>query len=207
MLDTAGFKSEESNDSLEFYLTPIPEVMNILTRVKLLGDTILDPCAGTGNFKKAMAQISALKNKTIYESDIHGRGYCKELDFLNAESYADKSVDVVIMNPPFKTVEAFTNRALKVAKKQVILFARFQFLETSGRYEKIFKTNPPHHAYLYVDRVGCYRTDQEGERSSAMCYGWFVWDLEEPYVNTNLYWMRNAKKLNIKETDELTVNY
>lgn len=83
-----------------------------------------------------------------YGTDFKDRGFRStrwalqyNVDTLS-DDYPIDTADVVIMNPPFSTIEPFLIRALEIAQDKLIILARTQILEGSGRYEKIFKDNP-----------------------------------------------------------------
>lgn len=112
----------------------------------------------------------------------------EEYDFL-ADNYPIEESDWIIMNPPFATIEPFCIRALEIAQKGVIMFARLQFLEGISRYENILKDNPPSGIWIYVDRIQCWKEGIEPSGSSAQCYGWFVWD-KTGVVKNQLNWIK-----------------
>lgn len=76
------------------------------------------------------------------------------LDFLSDE-YPVEKADVVIMNPPYATLEPFIIRALEIAQDKLIVLCRTQVLEGVSRFENIFLENPPTKIYQYVDRIQC----------------------------------------------------
>ena len=68
-------------------------------------------------------------------------------------AYEARSHDWVITNPPFRLAEEFVARSLNVARKGVAILARTVFLESVGRYEAIFKINPPTVFAQFSERV------------------------------------------------------
>ena len=69
----------------------------------------------------------------------------QNLDFLNfANSQINFDGDI-IMNPPYYDAGPFVQKALDLVRpgKKVVAFLRLLFLEGQGRYESIFKNNPP----------------------------------------------------------------
>lgn len=119
-----------------------------------------------------------------------------EYDFLsdNYKIPVDTSIDYIIMNPPYSTIEPFTIRALEIAEKGVLMLGRLQFLEGKGRYENILETNPPSDIYIYVDRIKCYKNgDLSDTSSSAQAYAWFYWDMEETIKHDpRVHWIRRV---------------
>ena len=78
--------------------------------------------------------------------------------FLRAK-HPDQSFDWVITNPPFRLGEEFINRSMKIARHGVAMLTRTVFIESVGRYERLFKTNPPSRFCTI------HRTRSDGERS------------------------------------------
>lgn len=131
-------------------------------------------------------------------TDIQNRGFSNEywetgygFDFLD-DDYPHDNVDIIIMNPPYATLEPFLIRALEIAKKKLIVLCRMQVLEGSGRYEKIFKDNPPTAIYQYVDRIQCWKNGEEPEGSSAQGYCWVIWDKQREVKHPELHWIRRV---------------
>ena len=201
-------KNHKERDKLDYYATPTTEVLNILETlgINFCGESILEPCVGGGHMADGIdayciKQGYIEKVQTI-GTDIHNRGYendtwelyCgKEYDFF-ADDYPYNSVDYIIMNPPYSTIEPFTIRALEIAEKGVLMLARLQFLEGKGRYENILKDNPPTDVYVYVDRIKCYKNgDFSQTESSAQAYAWFFWNKEKEDKETKLHWIRRVE--------------
>ena len=207
-------KNHKERDALDYYATPSEEVENILYQLHIDFNnvSILEPCVGGGHMLKAIldycTDLSSWGSipKEIIATDIKDRGakeFCdyKEkqlkfeygLDFF-ADDYPYNSVDYIIMNPPYSTIEPFTIRALEIAEKGVLMLARLQFLEGKGRYENILSENPPTDVYVYVDRIKCYKNgDFSQTESSAQAYAWFFWNKEKEDKETKLHWIRRVE--------------
>lgn len=188
-------KNNKERAELDFYSTPTQEVTNILNKMQLKFDNqkILEPCAGAGHMllgiKNYITQNN-IQNVEIIATDVKNRGIIPQLndtfimsgdeyDFLSDNYPFDvNSVDYIIMNPPFSTIEPFTIRALEIARQGILMLGRLQFLEARGRYDNIFKDYPPTQVYCYIDRIKCYKNgDLTNTGSSAQAYAWFYWDL------------------------------
>ena len=115
------------------------------------------------------------------------------LDFL-ADDYPIDDTDVIIMNPPYATLEPFLIRALEIAKDKVIVLCRTQVLEGAGRYENIFKDNPPTAVYQYVERIQCWKGGAKPTGSSAQAYCWLVWDKTAPAAAPTLHWIHRSEE-------------
>jgi hypothetical protein len=194
MRETLGYnrnhKKREVND---FYATPVEEVYNILQYEKIKG-TILEPCCGMGHMVKGILKHNP--NAKIKATDLVDYGYGETgLDFLNKNYPYTKDVDNIIINPPFKLIEEFVNKSIKIANKKVVLFARNQFVESQSRYENIFSQNPPTRIYQYVDRVACAKGGNFNKKmSSNMAFSWFVWDKTNNNNETIFKWIRRMDK-------------
>lgn len=199
-------KNHKEREKEDYYATNPNEVINILNELNINfdGNTILEPSVGGGHMADGI-QTYLFKNDYechLIGTDIQNRGYesddwelyCgPEYDFFS-DDYPYDSADWVIMNPPYSVIEPFVIRSLEIAKDGVIMLARLQFLEGSGRYEKILKENPPTDVYVYVDRIQCWKNGVEPEGSSAQAYAWFVWDKKHsnPSTKPQLHWLRRA---------------
>ena len=193
MRETLGYnKNHEDRQINDYYATPPEEVENILTREKLYGNILENSC-GEGHIAKALKEH--YPNNKIIATDKVYRGYGEgNLDFLAIDYPYINDIDTIIMNPPFKYIEGFVNKSLRIAKKKVILFARMQFLESQTRYENIFEQHKPNRIYIYVDRVACAKNgDFEQALSSNMAFAWFVWDKKITDVSIN--WIRRYDKI------------
>jgi len=198
MRETLGYnKNHKDREVNDFYATPPEEVCNILQYEKV-NDTILEPCCGMGHMAKGILKYNA--DIKIIATDLIERGYGESgLDFLSNNYPYTKDIKTIIMNPPFKLIEEFVNKALEIAEEKTILFARNQFIESQSRYENIFKDNPPIRIYQYVDRVACAKHgDFDKKLSSNMAFSWFVWDKTSNKDYTELKWIRRMDKIGKK---------
>lgn len=196
-------KNHKERDKLDYYATPTKEVFNILTELNIdfSNQIILEPCIGGGHMANGIEEYlssQTFQNIITIGTDIKDRGYKNDsweltygLDFF-ADDYPYHSADWVIMNPPYSVIEPFVIRSLEIAKNGIIMLARLQFLEGSGRYENILKENPPTDVYVYVDRIQCWKNGIEPEGSSAQAYAWFIWNNSKQSSETQVHWIRRA---------------
>lgn len=196
-------KNNKERDALDYYATPTKEVYNILNQLNINFNNciILEPCVGGGHMAEGIDQylenINAFNVSTI-GTDIKDRGYTNigwelnyGLDFFG-DDYPNYEPDWIIMNPPYSVIEPFTIRALEMADKGVIMLARLQFLEGSGRYNQILKDNPPTDVYVYIDRIQCWKNGVQPTGSSAQAYAWFIWDKSKKNQKTTMNWIHRA---------------
>jgi hypothetical protein len=108
-------------------------------------------------------------------SDAYDYGYGPVRDYL-ASPYEALAVDWVITNPPFRLAEEFVLRSLLIARRGVAILARTVFLESVGRYERIFLDNPPSVFAQFVERVPMVRGRLDRTATTATGYAWLVWE-------------------------------
>ena len=207
----AGYdKNNKERDAKDYYSTPTVEVENILNTIYLpfhQGETILEPCAGGGHMVQGI--INHLKDRfwdtNLIATDVQKREnvtdfpiqYGLQNDFLSDNYPYTENIDWIIMNPPFTTIEPFCMKSLEIARKGVLMFARLQFLEGQGRYENIFRRNPPDDVYVYVDRVVCYKNgDLTLKPAGIQAYAWYLFRTDSNYTHdeTKIHWIRRADK-------------
>lgn len=166
----------EPNDSPDDFPTPpwatralIEHVLgNKKTLAKL---TCLEPACGAGH----MARVLEEYFRNVHASDAYEYGYGAIRDFL-VHPLETNSVDWVITNPPFRLGEEFVLKALSVARHGVAILARTVFLESIGRYERIFLEHPPHKFAQFSERVPMFRGRLDSKGSTATGYAWLVWE-------------------------------
>ena len=196
-------KNNKEREELDYYATPTAEVTNILETLgyDFSGQTILEPCVGGGHMVAGIQKYlnaheqtaAALKGTDFKDRDFRSNIWelQYDLDFL-ADDYPIDKADVIIMNPPYATIEPFLIRALEIAQDKLIVLCRTQVLEGSGRYDKIFKDNPPTDVYQYVDRIQCWKGGVKPSGTSAQAYCWLVWDKKAPAATPKLHWIRRS---------------
>lgn len=176
MRETMGkHQKVEEREKDDFYATPPKEVKNILNKEKLYG-TILENSCGAGHIAEVVKEQYPFND--VIATDLIDRGYGEGgLDFLSDDyPYAD-NIDTIIMNPPFKLIEDFVIKSLKIVQKKVVLLARLQFVESITRYESIFSKAPPTRIWFYVDRINPVKNGNfEQYKSPSMTFAWYVWD-------------------------------
>ena len=81
-----------------------------------------------------------------------------------------------ITNPPFRLAEEFVLRSLQVARVGVAVLARTVFLESVGRYQNLFRDNPPTKVAQFTERVPMVKGRLDKKASTATGYSWLVWE-------------------------------
>ena len=198
-------KNNKEREELDYYATPPCETLNILEQLgyNFNDQTILEPCVGGGHMVAGIQEYLNRKGQTPAKcqgTDFMDRDFRSNiwqlqygLDFL-ADDYPINKVDVIIMNPPYATLEPFLIRALEIAKDKVIVLCRTQVLEGASRYEKVFAENPPTAVYQYIERIQCWKGGNKPTGSSAQAYCWLVWDKKAPAAAPTLHWLHRSEE-------------
>lgn len=159
------------------------------------GLSALEPACGRGFMSSVLEEYFA----TVKSSDLHDYGYGGVSNFLESD-YEDKSFDWVITNPPFKLAEDFIMRGLSIARVGVAMLTRTVFIESIGRYERIFSVRPPNIFAQYAERVPMVRGRLDKTASTATGYGWLLW-LSVPTNSTQMIWIPPCRKALERESD------
>lgn len=134
-----------------------------------------EPACGEGHIAEVLSEYF----RQVIPSDVHNYGYhktCDTLDFLATNYPPPPDRDWIITNPPFEEKgEQFVLRALDLANVGVAMFVRLQWLETTGRYERIFKDRPPTLIAFFAERVNLCKDRWDPEGTTATAYIWLVW--------------------------------
>ena len=144
---------KEPLDSLDDYPTPpwaTRALMEYVIFTSPRRTTVLEPACGRGHMSKALKPYF----KMVLYTDIHMYGkfdYVPQ-DFLK-NTYRDKYFDWVITNPPFKLAEEFILKARSIAKIGVAMLTRTTFIESVGRYNRLFSVDPPQYIAQFSERV------------------------------------------------------
>jgi hypothetical protein len=130
-----------------------------------------EPACGQGHMAEPLKEYF----RKVYASDIHPYGYGdSNTDFLTTS--LDEAFDWIITNPPFGDLtESFVLKALRDAHVGVAMFVRLQWLETIGRYEAIFRDQPPTLIAFFAERVALHKGQWDPKGGTATAYIWLVW--------------------------------
>lgn len=175
----AGSNSSRGRVENDYYATPFDATRDILDR-ELLEGTILEPSCGEGHISKVIREYypnaKIVSHDLIQREDKFNMGVEGGHDFmLETERF-----DNIITNPPFNIAKEFVEKALQLANKKVIIFAKLVFLEGKSRRE-MFENTPLKTVYVFSRRVGPMRNGEELDENgkpwgSTMAFAWFVWD-------------------------------
>ena len=183
----------EAADSTDDFPTPPWATRALLAHVLSSDEPVsemscLEPACGAGH----MARVLAEHFQTVQATDAYSYGYGGIRDYLDVP-YEVNSVDWVITNPPFRLAEEFALRSLKVARRGVALLTRTVFLESSGRYNRLFKDNPPTKFAQFVERVPMVKGRLDAKATTATGYAWLVWEKDQS--GSSVVWIPPCRRV------------
>jgi hypothetical protein len=148
--------------------------------------TCREPAANRGHMVMPLAEYFA----SVEGADVHdyGGGYPVR-DYLFGLD--PDRVDWTITNPPFRLAEQFIERALATSRQGVAVIVRAAFLESVGRFERMFSKTPPSHVLQFTERVVMHKGKLSADGSTATAYAWLVWMGGH---HTNLQWIEPSRK-------------
>lgn len=131
----------------------------------------LEPACGAGHMAKVLKEYFA----EVETADAYPYGYGEVSDYLESD-YSVGEFDWIITNPPFRLAEDFIIRSLQTAKHGVAMLVRSVFLESVGRYNRLFQQHPPSMFAQFVERVPMVRGRLDAKATTATGYAWMVWE-------------------------------
>jgi len=182
----------EAHDSLDDFPTPpwatraLCEWLECNESQPLALFTCREPAANRGHMAKPLGEYFA----SVEASDIHdyGAGYPQN-DYLFGP--LPEPVDWTITNPPFRLAEQFIARMTETSRQGCAVIVRAAFLESVGRFERLFNVNPPSHVLQFTERVVMHKGRLAPEGSTATAYAWPVW---MGSTETRLHWIGPCRK-------------
>lgn len=180
----------EPRDSLDYFPTPPWATRALLEHVITVdpGMSCLEPACGAGHMARALGEYFRL----VTASDIEDRGFGVVMDFLSVHA---GGFDWVITNPPFSLAEEFVHKALTIANCGVAILARTVFVESVGRYHRLFSLVPPTKIAQFTERVPMVKGRLDRKASTATGYAWFVWMQPIiPVLATRMMWIPPCRK-------------
>ena len=170
----AGGNPARGRAENDFYATH-PDSTKALLEVEEIIYPALEPACGEGHISKMLDQY---KTKSF---DLIDRGFGNpNTDFLTGDFIGE--YNTVITNPPFNLFQEFVEKALKIAKKKVIMFGKLQALEGQKR-ATFLQGTPLKKVYVFKKRQQPMRNGKENDEitgkkmSSTMAFAWFVWEI------------------------------
>lgn len=148
--------------------------------------TVREPAANRGHMVVPLSEYFA----SVDAADVHdyGVGYPVR-DYLFG--FLPAAVGWTITNPPFRLAEQFIERALATSTQGVAVIVRAAFLESVGRFERLFSARPPSHVLQFTERVVMHKGRLAPDGSTATAYAWLVWMGDH---HTRLHWLAPCRK-------------
>jgi len=191
----------EAKDSLDNFPTPPWATRALLEKILNNNDfsnqSCLEPACGAGHMSKVLDEYF----DKVTSSDLYDYGYGENVDFTHS-FYKNESYDWVITNPPFKLAEKFIDEALKVARIGVAVLVRTVFLESIGRYQRLFSISPPSYVAQFSERVPIVKGRLDIKATTATGYAWCIWE-KNLHIEPRLKWIEPCRKELEKQTDYL----
>jgi len=183
----------EAKDSLDDFPTPPWATRALVEHVlgkteQFKSQSCLEPACGEGHMAKVLIEYFG----EVKASDIYPYGFGEAKDFTTAP-FEVNSVDWVITNPPFKLGEDFILRALSLARVGVAMLTRTVFIESVGRYSRIFSVTPPTKFAQFVERVPMVKGRLDAKASTATGYCWLVWEKKRK-TQPRVIWIPPCRK-------------
>lgn len=171
----AGGNPSRGRVDNDYYATH-PDSTKALLEAEEIIYPALEPACGEGHISKL---LDPYKTKSF---DLIDRGFGNVgIDFLTNDFIGE--YNTVITNPPFEFFQDFAEKALKIAKRKVIMFGKLQALEGIKR-ATFMQNSPLKTVYVFKKRQQPLRNGSEldeltGKKmaSSTMAFAWFVWEI------------------------------
>jgi hypothetical protein len=135
----------------------------------------------------------------VSASDVHAYGYSNTVDFTS-HPFEVGSFDWVITNPPFRLGEDFIRKSLAIARVGVAMLTRTVFIESVGRYSRIFNVTPPTKVAQFVERVPMVKGRLDPKATTATGYCWLIWE-KRKRTKARLVWIPPCRKDLERERD------
>lgn len=148
-----------------------------------------EPAANRGHMVGPLREYFA----SVEAGDVHDYGAGFEIrDYLFPGPMS--VADFTITNPPFRLAEQFIERALDTSAVGCAVILRSAFLESVGRYERLFAERAPSHVLQFVERVPMVKGRVDEAAASATAYAWLVWLRNQEGEPTKLEWIAPCRK-------------
>lgn len=184
----------EPSDSLDFFPTP-PWATRALVEILRAEDPSLEhrscwePAAGAGDMVRPLKETF----RDVYATDVHQWGGADVVDDFLLPGWAEMP-DWIITNPPFLLAERFIETSLRRAKRGVAMLVRTSFLESVGRYQRLFNVTPPHVVAQFVERVPMFKGRLDPTGSTATAYCWLIWWIGATRGAPRFRWIAPCRK-------------
>lgn len=156
-------------EGLDYFPTPPWATRALLTHVLPgISGSCLEPACGEGHMSKVLQEYGL----QVVSSDIHSYGYGEVSDFLK---YDGPSYDWIITNPPYILAEEFIEKSLEYSLEGCAFLVRSAFIESIGRWERLYSKNPPTLMAQFAERVGMIKGAVAAKTSTTTPFCWLIW--------------------------------
>lgn len=140
----ASNHTDKERETHDFYATS-PEAIDLLKKKIDLPKQILEPACGSGCLSERLVELG----HEVKSYDLIDRGYGEVQDFFTMTEPPFEGDFAIVTNPPYSVVTPWVLHCLELVPEGslVCLFLKTTFLESKGRYDKIFVTTPPSRCY------------------------------------------------------------
>lgn len=192
----------EHRDSLDNFPTPPWATRALIEHVigpeRAKSQTVLEPACGEGYMSRTLGEYF----ESVQSFDIHAYGFGYVDNFLSS-SWDNDTFDWVITNPPFKAAEDFITRGLQIARCGVAVLVRTVFIESVGRWERLFRDRPCTTFAQFVERVPIVKGRVDPKATTATGYAWLLWD-KCASDHSRIFWIPpSRRRLERREDYEL----
>ena len=180
----------EARDSLDNFPTPPWATRALLEHIiqqDVSKQTCLEPACGAGHMSRPLDEYFS----SVQRSDIADYGFGEVKDFFDYE--ANERWDWIITNPPFRLAEGFIEKALAQTNVGAAFLVRTTFIESVGRYRRLFEKRPPSIFAQFVERVPMVKGRLDPAASTATGYCWLVW-LQNFNASPSLAWIPPCRR-------------
>jgi hypothetical protein len=207
-MTTAGSKARKGEHPEHFYVEPRWAVEALADHLAPLlkggfmrqSSAVWDPACGTGTIPATFGDrgFEAFGSDIIFRGGVDTSRWHRE-NFLKATSAPCDPFDYpqpmsIIMNPPYKDMEAFVRRALEIADRYVAVIAPYTWLGSIERFP-FFTLKPPLTVASLSERATMPPGDKIAELGSKafkggrICYCWLIWDVRQKSPMTRHIWL------------------
>jgi hypothetical protein len=161
----------------DWYVEP-PHAVRALLDAEPIEGRVWDPACGRGTIPRVIEE----RGIDGFGTDLVDRGFGGGgIDFMR---HSPPLMDNIICNPPYKIINAWIDRALKLTTRKVAIFAPLTFLEGIKR-GAWFPTTPLSRVLVFSWRVNCPSGElapdfdapiEAWDKGTSKAYAWFIWD-------------------------------
>jgi hypothetical protein len=200
-MNTYAFRAQRKdpkNGELDYYPTPLWATRALFEHVIKIDRSarVLEPACGAGHMMYAMADYVDV----IDGFDIEDRGGNIVQDFMTYVPDMANRPNWIITNPPFNLAEEFVTKSLRIATDGVAIFARTSFIESVGRWQRLFNPFPPKYFAPFTERVPLLKGRLDKHGTTATSYSWFVWENTDN-ITTEVKWIPPCRKILDRDSD------